>query len=92
MNNLPEIQKALFQQIKGKLPPNIYFVHEISEVLGISDDSTRRRIRGEKTLSFEELYKLSTRFGISIDSLFNVQSRNVIFNCHAVEAEKFQVR
>ncbi|MCK4678653.1 MAG: helix-turn-helix transcriptional regulator [Bacteroidales bacterium] len=92
MNHLPEIQKALFQQIKEKLPPNIYFVHEISEVLGISDDSTRRRIRGEKALSFEELYKLSTRFGISIDSLFNVQSRNVIFNCHAVEAEKFQVR
>ena len=68
MEQLIEIQKAIFQQIKGLLPPHFSFVHEIAEVLGLSYDSAYRRIRGDKVLSFEELYKLSAHFKISIDA------------------------
>jgi hypothetical protein len=77
---IPDIQSTLFQQIKDSLPANVSYVHEIAETLSISYDSAYRRIRGEKELSFEELYKLSTRFGLSIDSLFGLRSNNILFS------------
>ena len=77
---------VFFKQIRAKLPPNISFVHDISELLGIGYDSAYRRIRGEKTLSLGELHTLSMNYGISLDSLFNVKDNNVIFSCHALDA------
>ncbi len=74
-----ETQKLLFQQIKESLPEHLSLVDEISELLNISYDSAYRRIRGEKSLSVEELEVLSKRFSLSIDSLFNVHSDNVVF-------------
>lgn len=74
-----EIQKLLFQQIRENLPEHLSLVDEISELLNISYDSAYRRIRGDKSLSVDELEKLSKQFGLSIDSLFNIQSDNVIF-------------
>ena len=91
MDQLMEIQKAIFQQIKGTIPSNCSFVHEISEVLGLSYDSAYRRIRGDKVLSFEELYKLSMYFKISIDTFCNVESSNIIFDSHRIEPDSFRV-
>jgi len=87
-----EIQKALFQNIKEKLPQNVSFVHEIAELLEISYDSAYRRIRGEKDLSFVELSRISQHFGISIDTLFNVHSNNTVFKTHTLEPESFTVK
>lgn len=92
MEHLHEIQKIIFQQIKDKLPASHSFVHEISEVLNISYDSAYRRIRGEKALTFEELYKLSSQFGVSLDTLFNVETSNVVFNCLPLSSDKFEVK
>jgi len=78
------IQEALFQLIKGELPAHLSFVHEVSELLGISYDSAYRRIRGEKELSFEELRVLSDHFKISLDTLFNVNSKNILFQSLAI--------
>ncbi len=74
-----ELQTLFFNQIKEKLPSHLSLVDEISELLQISYDSAYRRIRGEKKLSINELNILSLHFGISIDALFNLKSRNVIF-------------
>lgn len=74
-----ELQILLFQQIKEKLPPHLSLVDELSELLGISYDSSYRRIRSEKALSMSELSKVSQHFGISIDDLFNLKSSNVVF-------------
>ena len=87
-----EIQTALFQAIKHKLPENFSFVHEIAELLGISYDSAYRRIRGDKPLTLDELILLNNRFGLSVDTFLNVETSNVVFNCHAVEAEKFRIK
>jgi hypothetical protein len=92
MDKLSSIQDSIFQQIKSRLPKDHTFVHEIAEILNISYDSAYRRIRGEKALSFEELYELCTRFGISVDTLFNVRSNNVVFNCLPLEAGRFEVK
>jgi hypothetical protein len=92
MGQALEIQKALFQKIKEKLPQNVSFVHEIAELLEISYDSAYRRIRGEKDLSFAELSKISQHFGISVDTLFNVQSENVVFKAHHLVPGKFTIK
>jgi hypothetical protein len=81
------IQQALFQQIKDRLPAELSFVHDISEILHISYDSAYRRIRGEKELSLEELKTLSHHYGISIDTLFRVESSQIIFKAIAVEED-----
>jgi hypothetical protein len=73
-------QEELFRSIKNSLQPNISLVHEISELLGVSYDSAYRRIRGEKEISMEELKKLSCHFKISIDTLFNIHSDNIVFD------------
>jgi len=81
MEQIQQIQHSLFEQIKEKIPSSHSFVHEISDLLGISYDSAYRRVRGDKEITFEELYKLATRFNLSLDSILNVKNQNVIFNC-----------
>lgn len=92
MNELFNIQGAIFDDIKNKLPSNLSFVHEISELLGLSYDSAYRRIRGEKIISLEELYKLSTHFKISVDSLFDIKSGKTVFNSLAIDPKKLDVK
>lgn len=80
MNSEPTTQESLFNAIKNSLAANISLVHDVSELLGISYDSAYRRIRGEKELSLDELKKLSLHYKISIDTLFNLKSNNIVFN------------
>ncbi len=84
MEKPPTTQDLLFQQIKDQQLPHISFVHDISEMLGISYDSAYRRIRGETDLTLEEIKILSSRYKLSIDSLLNVRSNNIIFNTMAI--------
>ena len=92
MENTKEIQHSIFQQIKRSIPSSHSFIHEIAELLSISYDSAYRRVRGEKELTIDDLYKLATRYNLSIDSIFNVQSRNVTFNCVSLDSETFKVK
>lgn len=92
MTSAGEIQIALLQALKRKLPENYSFVHEIAELLEISYDSAYRRIRGDKPLTLDELILLNQKFGLSVDTFLNVQTGNVVFNCHAVEPEKFGIK
>ncbi|MFC2081058.1 helix-turn-helix domain-containing protein [Bacteroidota bacterium] len=92
MEDIKQIQHSLFQQIKETLPPNHSFIHEIAELLGISYDSAYRRVRGDKELTMEDLYRLATQFNLSIDSLFNVKNNNVTFNCAPLDSENFKVK
>ena len=92
MDLLPTIQENLFQLIKNKLAPNISFVHDLSELLGISYDSTYRRIRGEKELSLEELKTICIHYKISVDALFNVRHDHIIFNSMAIGEEGFDIK
>lgn len=75
-----EAQELLFNQIKQNISPNISLVDEIADLLDISNDSAYRRIRGEKTLSMNELKILSKHFNISLDLLFSLESGNIVFN------------
>ena len=92
MDTLLNIQQALFAQIKAKIPANLSFVHEVAELLGISYDSAYRRIRGEKDLSLEELFKLAVHFNISVDNLFNIKQQSVIFNYQPLKPGEFEIK
>ncbi len=64
-------QTVLMQKIKAALPPNISFVDELADLLGLSNDSAYRRIRGETALSIEEIALLCKHFKISFDSFIS---------------------
>lgn len=88
----PNLQQILFQQIKARIPENLSFVHEIAELLEISYDSAYRRIRGEKELSMEELYRLGQRFNISLDALLSIRSGNAVFRKFTLEPGKYSIK
>ncbi|MGH2553495.1 MAG: helix-turn-helix domain-containing protein, partial [Chitinophagaceae bacterium] len=71
--NVNEIQQQLFQEIKGKLTSETSVADEVAKLLDISIDSAYRRIRGEKSVTFVELYKLASHYYISLDQLMNIQ-------------------
>lgn len=68
------IQQNFFQKVKESMPPHVSFVDDIAEVLGITNDSVYRRIRGDKPISIEELCKICSHYKISIDQFLNIQT------------------
>ena len=65
-----ELQQLLFKAIKNKIGENQSVAEEIATLLGISSDSAYRRMRGEKTISLEELQILCTHYKVSICLLY----------------------
>lgn len=92
MSKISEIQVDFFQQIKEKIPVNHSYVHEIADLLELSYDSAYRRIRGEKELTFSDLHKLAQKYNLSLDSLFQVNTNNVVFRNHAINFEKYNLK
>jgi hypothetical protein len=84
-----ELQKTFFQHIKNKLPAHISFAEEIAEVLNISTDSSYRRIRGEKPITFEEIKMLCTNYEVSLDHILSLNINSTVFFGNYVDAESF---
>lgn len=64
-----KLQIKFLNLIRKKIGPESSFVYELSDLLGVSNDSVYRRMRGETDLSFEEIMLLSRKYGISMDML-----------------------
>ncbi len=85
-----ELQQVFFQHIKSKIPPNLSLVDEVAEILGISNDSSYRRIRGEKIISFEEISRLASHFKLSVDQVLNLRSSDTtVFSGNFITVEDF---
>jgi hypothetical protein len=78
VKSLP-IQGIFIQKLKESLPPNVGLAEEMADILQISPDSAYRRIRGETDLSIDEVYKLTKKYSISVDSVFSNLSDTVTF-------------
>jgi hypothetical protein len=74
-----ELQQKLFQIIKTNIPAHVSATDEIAKVLDVSVDSVYRRMRGEKTISLDELNTLCTHYKISLDQLMNIQTGGFMF-------------
>lgn len=73
------IQAVFIQKLKHIMPPAMGLAEEMADVLDISTDSAYRRIRGETDLSVDEVYKLTKKYAISIDSVFSNLNDTVTF-------------
>ena len=78
-------QVVFFERIKDLIPTNTSLVYELADLLQISTDSIYRRIRGETTLTFDELEIICNKYKISFDSFINMESNNVTFNYTLME-------
>lgn len=83
------IQARFFQLVRQRIDPHLSFVDELAELLELSNDSAYRRIRGETSLTFEELAKLSKHFGVSIDALMDSSSNELIFQYRPLNEANF---
>jgi len=71
-------QVTLFTLIQKTLPQNLSLVNVISNLLDISHDAAYRRIRGDKSVNFEEAVFLCNHFNISLDSIAKVTNEKMI--------------
>ena len=88
--DINQVQQQLFQFIKTKLPPEASVADEVAKLLEISSDSAYRRMRGEKLITFEELYKLSTNYRISLDQLMNIHTGGLLFEGNIINPTNFR--
>lgn len=84
-----DIQAKFFQLVKERIDPNISFVDEVADMLELSTDSAYRRMRGETSLTFEELALLSKRFNISVDSLMESETNELTFQFQPLKEDGF---
>ncbi len=78
----PTGQLKFLDQIGQILPANVSLVNELADILEISIDSSYRRLRGETSLTFEEIVTLCDRFNLSFDSITATQRNIVSFQYH----------
>jgi hypothetical protein len=88
--NASELQQELFRVIKSNIPPHVSATEEIAKVLDVSVDSVYRRMRGEKTISLDELNTLCSHFKISLDQLMNIQTGAFSFQGNFVNNKTFR--
>lgn len=62
-------QQQLFELIKHQLGPSASLVDTIADLLGVSNDSAYRRLRGETLLNIDEMIVLCKQYKLSLDCL-----------------------
>ena len=91
METPEDIQNFLFRRIKELIPASHSLVDQVAELLGVSNDSAYRRIRGETSLSLKETAILLKHFQIPAEVLLgNGDNSSVIFNykvSHGLDAD-----
>lgn len=87
-NKVTEKQLEFLNRIKDLIPTNTSIVSELSDLLDISTDSMYRRLRGETSLTFDEVVTLCNHFNISFDSFINFGSGHVTFKYTLMEKGK----
>ncbi|MCT4562415.1 MAG: helix-turn-helix domain-containing protein [Crocinitomicaceae bacterium] len=76
---MENIQKQLFEIVKGRINKEDSLGNALSDVLHISPDAVYRRYRGETPLTVEEVKRLCNEYHISFDALLDLQAGNVSF-------------
>ena len=87
--NASEIQQELFREVKKNIAGNLSPTEEIARVLGVSVDGVYRRMRGEKTISLDELQLLCSHYHISVDRLLNISGNGFFFQGSFIDESTF---
>lgn len=70
------LNKSVLNKIIEIIPENIKPVNYFMDTLDLGKESAYRRLRGEKPLSFEEIYKLSLDLNFSLDEILENKKNN----------------
>jgi transcriptional regulator with XRE-family HTH domain len=87
--DVSKLQQELFQAIKASIPGSVSVTEEIAKVLDVSVDSVYRRMRGEKTISLDELHTLCAHYKISLDNALNIQTGAFSFEGKLIDKTTF---
>ncbi len=71
-------QITFLKHIQSLIGPSLSLVSELSDLLDVSTDSAYRRIRGETSLSFDEISRICHRYRISFDTFNNSDSSTTV--------------
>ena len=85
-----ELQQYLFNTIRNRIKEDNSIAEEIAKLLDISTDSAYRRIRGEKTISLDELQILCSHYQVSFDQMMNVHSKGIVFQGQYLDKNNFR--
>lgn len=80
MNN--KLNETVLDRILSLIPENIKPVNFFMDILDLGKESAYRRLRGEKVLSFEEVYKLSVVLRISMNELIGDDEDKALVSHH----------
>lgn len=86
------IQVQFLQRVKSAVPPNVSFVDELADLLGISQDSAYRRLRGETLFNIEEITLICKHFRVSFDPEVEHMSNKVTFDYLKLDDKKENFR
>lgn len=91
-DNSKTAQVNFISRIREVIPPNHSLVDELADVLGISNDSAYRRIRGETSLTIDEVSKLCSHYKLTFDVFGSNMGGTVTFSYHHLgnEIAKFE--
>ncbi len=84
-----KIQAAFFDELRKQGITGKKLSSMLCKELSISADSAYRRLRGETSLSFEEIQILSKLHNISLDALFEQETRHVPFKYNWIDIQAF---
>lgn len=73
-----EIQQRLLGLVQDRIPDKYSLVFELSELLGISNDSIYRRLRGETLLDINEIQKICQHYSLSFDSIIGCDQTGLV--------------
>ena len=77
--NEQSLQTRFLNKVRNLIPPTHSMVDILSDLLEISSDSTYRRLRGETSLTIDEIEKICKHFRISFEVDEGIDSGTVTF-------------
>jgi hypothetical protein len=86
-----DIQENLIKAIKEKLGSEDTIGRSLADVLSLSQDAVYRRYRGETAFTIYEIQKICTFYGISFDSLLEIQQNRVVFQYNSLSEYDFSL-
>ncbi len=85
-----QLQQELFAEIKRKIGEQGSVADEVAKLLDISSDSAYRRMRGEKAISFDEVYKICNHYKISLGELMDIKTGGMLFHGNILDKKDFR--